>query len=210
MYFRMLDDDDGRTISYLLADLPRGEAVLVDPRAADVPLLLAMLAEHRLQLRWVLRTHEHEAQMPRRERLSPGSLPAPQVLHHPPVDGVACFGDEFVEVLPTPGHTAGCLSFRWRDRLFCGGLLAVDGCRYQPQPAAPQALWDSVVDRVFALPDETLLFSGHARGGHAVSTVLEQRRRHPWFAGASRDDFLARVAAQTAATRARDTECPTR
>ena len=27
---------------------------------------------------------------------------------------------------------------------FCGGLLAVDACPHQPQPALPEALWDSV------------------------------------------------------------------
>ena len=105
------------------------------------------------------------------------------------------FGHERVRVLATPGHTAGCLSFAWRDRLFCGGLLAVDACPHQPIPALPEALWDSVTQRVFTLLDETLLFAGHARRARAVSTVLEQRRWHPLFAGLSRDEFLARVAA---------------
>lgn len=195
MYFRMLHDDASGAMSYLLADLGSGEAVLIDPRGADVPVLLAMLAEHHLQLRWVLRTHEHDALLPREERLAVSSLPAPQVLHRAPHDGHLCFGDEYVEVVATPGHTSRCLSFRWRDRVFCGGLLAVDECPHQPVPAAPQSLWDSVHERVFPLPDETLLFSGHARDCRAASTVYEQRRRHPWFAQASRDEFLARVAA---------------
>jgi hypothetical protein len=50
-----------------------------------------------------------------------------------------------------------------------------------------------VVRRVFTQPDETLLFAGHERRSRAVSTVLEQRRWHPFFAGLSRDEFLARV-----------------
>ena len=37
------------------------------------------------------------------------------------------------------------------------------------------------------------LFCGHARQARAVSSVLEQRRWHPWFGGATRDTFLARV-----------------
>lgn len=104
------------------------------------------------------------------------------------------FGHEHLRVLATPGHTAGCLSFLWRDRLFCGGLLAVDACPFQPRPALPQALWDSVTQQVFTLPSETLLFCGHTRQSRAVSTVLEQRRWHPWFGAAGRDEFLARVA----------------
>jgi len=197
MYFRMLYDNVAGGLSYLLADLAAREAVLIDPRGRDIDLLLAMLAEHRLRLRWVLRTHEHDDRLPRTEVDALGSLPAPQIVHHPPCGGVLPFGDEHVCVLPTPGHTPGCLSFRWRDRVFCGGLLAVDTCPFQPRPAEPRALWESVVQDIFTLPDEILLFAGHADHRGAASTVFEQRRWHPWFANTSCDAFLARVAALT-------------
>lgn len=201
MYFRILNDDTSGELTYLLADLDAREAVLIDPRGRDLPVLQALLAERELHLRWVLRTHHHDL-------LKPGETDLLARLGAPLVQGqagegarvaadgeVLPFGSELVRVLATPGHTAGCLSFAWRDRLFCGGLLAPDACPHQPRPAVPQALWDSVLRRVFTLPDETLLFAGHERRARAVSTVLEQRRWHPYFAGVSRDTFLARVAA---------------
>lgn len=209
MYFRLLHDEHSGAMSYLLADLSAAEAVLIDPRGGDVAVLRAMLDEHRLRLRWVLRTHEHDAQLPG-EAVALDALGAPRIQHQVPTqDGTLpgsgpagqtalTFGSEHVQVLRTPGHTPGCLSFVWRDRLFCGGLLGVDTCPVQPRPAQPEALWDSVVQQVFSRPAETLLFSGHARRARAVSTVLEQRRWHPWFGGASRDDFLARVQARAA------------
>lgn len=199
MYFRILHDEVNGELTYLLADADACEAVLVDPRGRDLPVLMALLAERDLRLRWVLRTHQHDALMPLEPELL-ASLGAPVVQGqggsevHRVADGdVLLFGDELVHVLTTPGHTGGCLSFAWRDRLFCGDLLAVDACPDQPRPAAPEALWDSVKQRVFTLPDETLLFVGHERRMRAVSTVLEQRRWHPFFAGLSRDEFLARV-----------------
>jgi glyoxylase-like metal-dependent hydrolase (beta-lactamase superfamily II) len=194
VYFRLLHDEASGAVSYLLADLDTGDAVLVDPRGADVPVLSAMLDEQRLRLRWVLRTHEHDDILPDEPRAL-DALGAPRVQHHLPEheDGVLVFGHEHLRVLSTPGHTAGCLSYLWRDRLFCGGLLAVDACPFQPRPALPEALWDSVTRQVFSMPAETLLFCGHARQSRAVSNVLEQRRWHPWFGGASRDEFLARV-----------------
>lgn len=194
MYFRLLHDDASGSVSYLLADLESAQAVLIDPRGADVPVLRAMLDEHRLALRWVLRTHEHDALLPRHEVAALAALGAPFVMHHVPEETLLPLGNEHVEVMATPGHTAGCLSFRWRDRLFCGGLLAADACPFQPRPADPSALWDSVTRQVFQLPDETLLFAGHALQGRAASTVFEQRRWHPWFGAASRDAFLARMA----------------
>jgi sulfur dioxygenase len=199
----MLHDERSGELSYLLADADAGEAVLVDPRRHDLTVWQAVLNERGLRLRWVLRTHQHDV-------LQPGEYEALQGLGAPCVQGPAPavgavrsvveddllpFGDEFVQVLKTPGHTPGCLSFAWRDRVFCGGLLAVDACPHQPYPADASALWDSVHQQIFTLPDETLLFSGHERQARAVSTVLEQRRWHPFLAGVSRDAFLARAAA---------------
>lgn len=196
MYFRILHDEASGAVSYLLADLEAKEAVLIDPRGSDVPVLVAMLEEHRLRLRWLLRTHEHDDVMPS-EPAALDRLAAPRVQHDTPAmehaDGVLVFGHEHLRLLATPGHTAGCLSFLWRDRLFCGGLLAVDACPFQPRPAQPEAMWNSVTREVFTLPGETLIFRGHAIRSRSVSNVLEERRWHPWFAGASRDEFLARV-----------------
>jgi sulfur dioxygenase len=201
MYFRILHDEANGELTYLLADQDTREAVLVDPRGRDLPVLAALLAERELRLRWILRTHQHD-DLQVREPAQLGGLGAPLVQGaagenvRMARDGdVLPFSREGVRVLATPGHTAGCLSFAWRDRLFCGGLLAVDACAHQPRPAQPEALWDSVTQCVFTLPDETLLFAGHERRARAVSTVLEQRRWHPLFAGLSRDEFLARVAA---------------
>jgi glyoxylase-like metal-dependent hydrolase (beta-lactamase superfamily II) len=201
MYFRILHDEASGELTYLLADTDRREAVLVDPRGRDLPLLQALLAERELHLRWVLRTHQHDQLMPAEPALLARlGVPVIQGDSTQPVGAAAegdvlAFGHELVRVLATPGHTAACLSFAWRDRLFCGGLLGVNACPHQSRPAAPEALWDSVTQRVFKLPDETLLFAGHERRARAVSTVLEQRRWHPFFAGVSRDEFLAQVEA---------------
>lgn len=199
MYFRMLNDPASNAFTYLLADSGAQQAVLIDPQVSDLPVLKALLSEHDLRLSWVLRTHHH-GDLSAQEPLA--ALGAPLVLGDLIVSGrraedgdVLPFGDEMIRVLATPGHTLTCLSFCWRDRVFCGDLLSVDGCPQQRQPVSPETLWDSAMQRIFTLPDETLLFVGHERHSRAVSTVLEQRRSHPLFAGLTRDDFLARTAA---------------
>lgn len=199
MYFRQLHDEADGWVSYLLADLKAGEGVLIDPRAADLPVLQAMLAEHRLHLHAVLRTHEHDKACPA-EWPALRALGVTVVQHGTPAAarGGVGFGGEHLRVLRTPGHTAGCLSFQWRDRVFCGGLFAADACPVQPRPAQPEALWHSVTQVVFALPPETLLFGSHATRGRVVSQVAEQRRWHPWFGRASRDEFLGRLRQQPA------------
>jgi glyoxylase-like metal-dependent hydrolase (beta-lactamase superfamily II) len=159
-----------------------------------------LLAERDLRLRWVLRTHQHDDRAPQ-ERAALARLGASLVQGQSgPLVQVAAqgewltFGNEVVSVIATPGHTAHCRSYVWRDRVFCGGLLGVDVCPHQPYPARPEALWDSVRHSLFTLPDETLLFVGHAHRAQAVTTVLQERRWNPWFAALSRDEFLTRVA----------------
>ena len=56
-------------------------------------------------------------------------------------------------------------------------------------------MWDSVTQRSFTLPNETLLFAGYERRARAVSAVLEQRRWYLFFAGLTRDEFLAHMTA---------------
>jgi sulfur dioxygenase len=197
MYFRILNDDASGELTYLLADLGAREAVLIDPHGRDLPVLQALLAERDLRLRWILRTHHHD-DLQSHEPALLARLAAPLVqgdAANAVSASVLPFGDELIHVLSTPGHTRFCLSFCWRDRLFCGGLLAVTACPHQSRPQAPQDLWDSVTQKVFTLPDETLLFAGHERRARAVSTVLEQRRWHPFFSGLTRDEFLAHMAA---------------
>lgn len=204
MLFRILHDQRSGELSYLLADTHAHEAVVIDPHSRDLPVVQALLEELGLRLRWVLRTHQHDA-------IQPMEFDSLSRLGVPMVQGAArvgaqkgfqglklAFGRETVSVLATPGHTPHCLSFMWRDRVYLGGLLAADACPVQPVPSAPEALWDSVTQRVFSLPDETLLFSGHAKSARAVSTVMEQRRWHPLFAGGSRDACLTRLSALSA------------
>ncbi|MDD5030101.1 MAG: hypothetical protein PHH58_11470 [Rhodoferax sp.] len=176
--------------------------MLIDPQGSDIAVLQALLSERDLHLGWSLRTHHHDQSLSELDMLT--QLGAPVLQGDQPsglatrfvAEGVCLpFGDEFIRVLATPGHTPHCLSFSWRDRLFCGDVLAVDACPHQARPQQPQLLWESVTRKVFTLPDETLLFVGHERHARAVSTVLEQRRWHPFFAGVTRDDFLTRAAA---------------
>ena len=205
MYFRTLYDEVRGDLTYLLADMHARQAVLVDPHSRDLSVLTALLAERDLQLRWILRTHHHDQHHPE-EVAQLASLGVPVVqgdgaLGNPansaiyrPQDGETLpFGNEVLKVVATPGHTEGCLSYIWRDRVFCGGLLTVEECVHQPFAADPHKLWDSVTQRILSLPSETLLFSGHTRQANSVSTVLDQRRDHHSPAACTRDEFLARM-----------------
>jgi len=208
MYFRVLHNQASGFTSYLLGDTTKNEAVLIDPRIADVAVTRAILNDQRLRLTSILFTHEHEQaknQSASKSDIVPVNadvLAAYASFHDgdieldaKPENGLLTFGNEVLRIIKTPGHTRNCQSFLWRDRLFCGDLLTVDCCPHQPRPVSADEMWNSVTQNVFLLPAETLLFSGHTKQAKFLSSVLEQRLWHPWFAGTTRDTFFIRVAA---------------
>jgi len=104
-----------------------------------------------------------------------------------------------IEALHTPGHTPACMSYRIDDALFAGDTL------FQPDYGTARCdfpngsagdLYDSI-QRLFALPDETRVFTGHdyQPGGRAVqslSTIGEQRRENVQLSGeTSREAFVS-------------------
>jgi glyoxylase-like metal-dependent hydrolase (beta-lactamase superfamily II) len=77
---------------------------------------------------------------------------------------VSAFGSLRVEVLATPGHTPACVSYRLGDRCFTGDALFVEDygtgrCDFPGGDA--EALYRSIHDRLYRLPDDTRLLPGH-------------------------------------------------
>lgn len=66
---------------------------------------------------------------------------------------------ESLEVIAVPGHTRGHLAYRMRDALFCGDTLFTGGCGRIFEGSPAQML--ESLNRLAALPDETLVYCAH-------------------------------------------------
>jgi len=51
-------------------------------------------------------------------------------------------------------------------------------------------LYDAVTQRLFTLPDETLVYPAHDYKGRTVSTIGEEKRLNPRFSDRSREQFI--------------------
>lgn len=176
-------------------------ALLIDPVSMQVPLYLGAIKELGLKLEWVLETHLHSDHVSGADELrectgariaasrQSGIEAADRLLS----DGdLLSLGTQQLTVIATPGHTPGCLTYCWEDRLFTGDSLLIGGCGNLDEPRANGvALYDSVTRRLLCLPDETLVYPGHCLNGRRVSCIGEERERNPYFHGISRDHFVA-------------------
>jgi rhodanese-related sulfurtransferase len=52
------------------------------------------------------------------------------------------------------------------------------------------AQYDSIVGKLFALPEETIVLPAHDYRGNAQSTIGEEKRHNPRLAGRSRDEYV--------------------
>ena len=196
MIFRQLSSFDTAALTYLVADAVAREAAVIDVTAEQHPVLLALLDERDLRLRYVLRTHSHAGVQDAAADLcrhTGAKLAGGTSRRTPLADGDALdFGSELLRVIATPGHTPDSVCFLWRDRLFTGDTLEIGGWVPAPTPEAdPGRLYDSVTHRLFVLPEETLVFPAHAFHHRRVSTVGEERTHNRCFANPSRDAFVS-------------------
>ncbi len=103
-----------------------------------------------------------------------------------------------IEGLYTPGHTPACMTYRIDDMLFVGDVLFMPdygAARCDFPGGSAEALYDSVM-RLYALPDETRVLTGHdyRPGGRPLryeSTIGEQKRANVLLSAATKkDDFV--------------------
>lgn len=144
------------------------QAFVVDP--GDCKPVLSLLNEEELKLENILITHYHEDHTGGNEVLvkktechviGPEDDRVPYLEQSVDDGEELIFGPFSVEVLSTPGHTKPHIVYFFRDLhlLFSGDLLFAGGCGRLFE-GTPAEMWHSL-EKVMALPDDTLIYCGH-------------------------------------------------
>src|ERR1700745_2209512 len=195
LVFRQLFDPPSSTYTYLLADGRSGAAVIIDPVFEQVRRDAALIEELGLRLPYALETHIHADHVTGawllkqrtgcRIALSATSGAEGADRYLVP-DDIIVFGDRNLQIRATPGHTGGCLTYVLDDRsmAFTGDCLLVRGSgRTDFQEGDPGAMYRSVRQQIFSLPDACLLYPAHDYRGLTVTSVGEERRFNPRLGG---------------------------
>uniref|UniRef100_A0A6M2FCG1 persulfide dioxygenase n=1 Tax=Populus davidiana TaxID=266767 RepID=A0A6M2FCG1_9ROSI len=199
LFFRQLFEKESSTYTYLLADVshPDKPALLIDPVDKTVDRDLSLVKELGLKLIYALNTHVHADHITGTGLIKTKSPGVKSIISKAsgskadilvePGDKVS-FGDLFLEVRATPGHTSGCVTYVTGDgpdqpqprMVFTGDALLIRGCgRTDFQGGSSLQLYKSVHSQIFTLPKDTLIYPAHDYKGFSVSTVEEEMLYNP-------------------------------
>jgi glyoxylase-like metal-dependent hydrolase (beta-lactamase superfamily II) len=205
---------------YLIGDRETGDAVVVDP-AYGVRELVEMAGADGMRITGALVTHYHPDHVGGdvmgypiegvRELLAVDDLSAPLHVQRPEAPGikhvtgvsdsdlvvhdggdVVRVGDVPIRLLHTPGHTPGSQCFLVDGRLVAGDTLFLEGCGRTDLPGGdPEAMYESITQRLAAVPDDTVLYPGHLYSPEPSATMGDTRRRNYVFRFSNRDAWLS-------------------
>ncbi len=213
LVFRPLFDPESSTYTYLIADSQTQEAALVDAVLEWSDRDLQILQDLGLTLRYCLETHIHAdhitgagklRQQTGCQVLVPQNASARSADHSLADGEILTLGAVRLEAIATPGHTNTHLAYLVNNtHLLTGDALLIRGCgRTDLQSGDAGTLYDTVTQRLFTLPDTTLVYPAHDYQGRTVSTIGEEKRLNPRFTDGqglaagyrTRDQFITLMA----------------
>lgn len=189
MIFKQLYEPLSSTYTYLLGDEDTGQAVLIDPVIATMDRDLEVVRQLRLKLVYTIDTHIHADHITAALEMkrAVGSMIAMPAYNQLDCADVGLeegklfqIGDIILRPLHTPGHTEGHFAYLLNDRVFTGDALLIEGCgRTDFQNGDADSLYKSVREKLFTLPDETLVYPGHDYKERFVSSIAQEKKRNP-------------------------------
>jgi len=191
---------------YFVGDAERREVAVVDP-AWDVDRIVEMAQEENLTITKILITHSHFDHINGVEALL-GRTKAKVYINKAEAEFMRAGWPDLVKVdsgdttrigsiditfLHTPGHTPGSQCFLVHNHLISGDTLFIGACGRCDLPGSdPEAMYDSLTQKLARLDDRTIVFPGHNYAPRPYSTIGDEKRFNPYLQFQSLDEFLRR------------------
>lgn len=202
MNIEQLFDPATSTYSYLLWHEQTKQAVLIDSVKEQLVRDSTLIKQLGLELKYALETHIHADHITgsgllRKEfncQLAMHENSEAECADILLSDGdTLSLGDETIDIVYTPGHTNTDISYRINGAVFTGDALLINGCgRTDFQLGDAKALYHSITEKLFTLPDETRVYPGHDYHGLTSTTIGREKLFNPRLGNnRSEEEFVA-------------------
>lgn len=195
---------------FVVACLATRQAAVIDP-GEDAERILQVIADDKLQVKYLINTHGHFDHIGA-NRAMKESTGAELLIHRDDAtlfqtaeDHASLFGlnttvspepDQLLDegdvieigelrfsVLHVPGHSPGGICLHCLNHLFVGDVLFAGSIGRTDLPGGDhQKLLDGIVQKLFPLPDETLVHTGHGPD----TTLGDEKQDNPFVGGVGR------------------------
>jgi len=175
--------------SYLIGCAETCAAAVIDPEIRQLDRYQALAARDGLRIRYVIDTHTHADHFSAAHHMGK-TLGVPVVMHRDSpapfadlrlLDGdMLVIGDIRVRAIHTPGHTRDSMCLLAEDRLFTGDTLLIGGTGRTDLPTGdPEALHDSLFNRILELDPALKVYPAHDYKNKTSSTLAEELALNP-------------------------------
>ena len=186
-----------RNLAYVVGDDATRHAVVIDPSYTPAALIQAAEENHLTIVR-AFCTHDHHdhtngnAEFERLSGVRPLLLGDTDPQTEQTVEGGVSFprGDLAIRIIHTPGHTADSICLHIGDAVFTGDTLFVGKVGGTDLGDGARTEYNSLHNKLLALPAETRVFPGHDVGVESESTIQRERETNPFLLRPDVDSFI--------------------
>jgi glyoxylase-like metal-dependent hydrolase (beta-lactamase superfamily II) len=186
--------------SYLIGCDEISVGALIDPEISHVDRYLALAARHGLRIHYLLDTHTHADHFTATHELAK-RLSVPVVMYRtspaPFVDMRLDDGEMLIvgkirlKILHTPGHTHDSMCLVAEDRAFTGDTLLIGATGRTDLPSGdPEALYESLFERLLKLDPSLLVYPAHEYKGRSHSSIGNEIASNPRLQVRTRTEFV--------------------
>jgi glyoxylase-like metal-dependent hydrolase (beta-lactamase superfamily II) len=194
MIFEQIQYGGLKNFAYVIGDRDGGEGAVVDP-PPDLARVYKTIKKFKLKINYIFNTHGHfdHTQGNHELKKSTGARIVAHERSRGGQDVQVDDGDELkiggltARIIYTPGHSKDSMCILVGKHLFTGDTLFINECGLSQDS---EELWGSLFNKIWNLPDDTIICPGHLYGPALIETLGEQKKNNYTLKPRSKKEFV--------------------